>query len=219
MVRVTYFTEVISSWCYWAEPAWAELKVRYCGRVEFDWKIALCDASGLPVSRNQAEWFYRRSGTITRSPVVLNSGWMETGAKEYLVPNVVAEAARELLGPDDDRVRLALMHAAMREGRLVNRWEESIPIAAKAGGLDERKLESRAKSPEIEKRVRESTAEFHKMQATQRPTFLLQSGIGDKAMLSGLWTAEPVAAVIEAMMEDERGYASWAGHFGEPPAS
>lgn len=27
-VRVTYFVEAISSWCHWAEPAWAELQRR-----------------------------------------------------------------------------------------------------------------------------------------------------------------------------------------------
>ena len=40
MAKVTYFLEVISSWCYWAEPAWAELKRKYDGKVQFDWKIA-----------------------------------------------------------------------------------------------------------------------------------------------------------------------------------
>src|SRR5690242_13899448 len=92
-MKVTYYLEVISSWCYWAEPAWAELKQRYAGRVDFGWKLALMDASGLPVSCNQCEWFYRRSGTITRSPFMLNSGWFEPGQKEYLAPNLVAEAA------------------------------------------------------------------------------------------------------------------------------
>ena len=44
MVKVTYYLEVISSWCYWAEPAWADLKKRYEGApVRFDWKIALMD--------------------------------------------------------------------------------------------------------------------------------------------------------------------------------
>jgi len=104
-MKVTYYLEVISSWCYWAEPAWAELKRRYAGRVEFGWKLALMDASGLPVSRNQCEWFYRRSGTITRSPVMLNSGWFEPGQKEYLAPNLVAEAAKDF-GITDDRARL-----------------------------------------------------------------------------------------------------------------
>ena len=43
-VKVVYYLDVMSSWCYWAEPAWAELKQRYAGKpVEFDWKIALLD--------------------------------------------------------------------------------------------------------------------------------------------------------------------------------
>lgn len=218
MIRVTYFTEVISSWCLWAEPAWAELKLRYAGRAEFDWKIALCDASGLPASREQEEWFYRRSGTITRSPIMLKTGWMEPGATEYLPPNLIAEAAKNL-GVTDDRVRLALMHAAMHEGQSVIRWDVSLPIAAKAADLDSSRLEQIARSPEIEKRVRASTAEFHAMKATQRPTFVVENGIGDRAMLSGLWIAAPVASVIDAMLDDERAYASWAAHFGPAPQS
>src|ERR1051325_587802 len=116
-VRVTYYLEVTSSWCYWAEPAWAELRRRYAGQpVEFDWKIALLDAGALPKSRAQAEWFYRRSGSIMRSPFMLNSGWLDPDIKEYLVPNYVAEAAKDL-GVQDDRVRLAIAHAAVREGK------------------------------------------------------------------------------------------------------
>src|SRR5262249_26457079 len=67
-MKITYYLEVTSSWCYWAEPAWAELKQRFVGRVEFDWKIALMPSETFPVSRSQCEWFYRRSGTIMRSP-------------------------------------------------------------------------------------------------------------------------------------------------------
>lgn len=217
MIRVTYFTEAISSWCYWAEPAWAELKRRYAGMVEFDWKIALCDATGLPVSESQEEWFYRRSGTIAGSPFMLKTGWMEAGLKEYLTPNLLAEAAKDFIGMDD-RVRLALMEAAMRQGLPVNRWEVSLPVAAKAADLPPEKLAEHARSPEIEERVRASTVDFHRMQATQRPTFLVQNSIGDRAMLSGIWTAPPVAAVIDAMIADERAYMSWAAHFGNPPA-
>jgi len=35
----------------------AELKQRYAGRVEFGWKLALMDASGLPASRHNASGF------------------------------------------------------------------------------------------------------------------------------------------------------------------
>jgi predicted DsbA family dithiol-disulfide isomerase len=55
-VKITCFLDLTSSWCYWAEPAWAELKRRYAKTsVEFDWQIALLDASGLSKSRSQAE--------------------------------------------------------------------------------------------------------------------------------------------------------------------
>src|SRR5438876_7934642 len=175
-MKVTYYLEVISSWCYWAEPPWAELKQRYAGRVEFGWKIALMDASGLPASRGQCEWFYRRSGTIMRSHFMLNSGWFEPELKEYLAPNLVAEAARDF-GVTDDRVRLAIAAAGLREGRKVGRWEEAAAVAAGAAGLDAAALLKKAKSPEVEARARTTTAEFHALQVTQRPTFLIDNSI------------------------------------------
>ena len=98
-IKITYYLEVISSWCYWAEPAWAELKQRYLHHpVEFSWRIALMDASGLPSSREQCEWFYRRSGLVMRSPFMLNAGWFDAGRSEYLAPNLMAEAAKASLG-------------------------------------------------------------------------------------------------------------------------
>lgn len=217
MVKVTYYLEVISSWCYWAEPAWTELKGRYADApVQFDWKIALMDESGLPVSREQLDWFYRRSGTIVRSSFMLNSGWLELGTKEYLAPNLVAEAAKDL-GAADDRVRLAMAEAAMRDGRKVHTWEACVEIAAKAAGLDPAALTQRARSSEIEARARATTAEFHGLKVSQRPTFLVENGIGDRAVLSGTWTAAPLIAVIDAMLADESAYQSWAAHMGSAP--
>jgi predicted DsbA family dithiol-disulfide isomerase len=217
-MKVTYYLEVISSWCYWAEPAWAELKARFGDGVQFEWKLALMDASGLPTSRNQCDWFYRRSGTLTRSPFMLNSGWYQPELKEYLAPNLVAEAARDF-GVNDDRVRLAIAHAGLREGRKVGLWEESAAVGAAAAGLDPAKLLSHARSSEVEARARASTAEFYAHQVTQRPTFILEDKIGDKAVFSGLATARPLIAAVEAMMSDTAAYASFAAHFGGPPAS
>ena len=134
-VSVVYYLDVTSSWCYWAEPAWAELKERYAAKpVEFNWCIALLDAGALPTSKAQLEWFYRRSGMITRSPFVLNSGWYEAGQKEYFLPNAIAEAAKDF-GVTDDRVRLALANAAVREGQKVLSAKIAIAVAAKAAGL------------------------------------------------------------------------------------
>jgi predicted DsbA family dithiol-disulfide isomerase len=216
-IKITYYLDVVSSWCYWAEPAWVELKRRYANApVEFDWQISLLDETGMSKSRAQCDWFYRRSGTITRSPFALNSGWLDPVLPEYLPPNCVAEAAKDF-GVTDDRVRLALMEAAMREGKKVADWNVSGVVAAKAGGLDEGSLVAKARSPEIEKRVRASTAKFHALQVTQRPTFVLESNIGDRAVFSGCWRAEPLIAAIDSMLADAAAYASWKAHIGDPP--
>ena len=218
-VKVIYYLDVTSSWCYWAEPAWAELKERYAARpVEFGWRIALLDQTALPVSKAQLEWFYRRSGLIVRSPFMLNTGWFEAGQKEYLPPNTVAEAARDF-GVTDDRVRLAIATAALRDGQKVLAAKISAAVGAKAAGLDARKLLAAAQSPEAGKRVRAATAEFHALQVTQRPTFVLTNNIGDRAVFSGLTKAAPVAAAIDAMLEDAAAYASHAAHLGNPPSN
>lgn len=216
MLKVTYYLEVISSWCYWAEPAWAELKQRYAGKAEFGWKIAQMPAEAYPASKNQCDWFYRRSGSIVRSPFMISSGWLEPDIKEYLVPNYVAEAARDF-GVTDDRVRLAIAHAALREGKKVGRWDVAVPIAAGAAGVEAGKLLARAQSPDVKARAQATTAEFLALQVTQRPTFLIENSIGDRAVFSGIAKVEPLAAAIDALLADEAAYESYKAHFGAPP--
>lgn len=214
---ITNYLDVISSWCYWAIPAWQELHTRYGDRVDFRWKIALMDKAALPPTREHTEWYYRRSGLLMRSPFQLNAGWVEPGRAEYLEPNCVAEAAR-VLGVEDDRAWLGLSHAELREGKKIGDWEVAAQIAADATRLDKAQLLERAKSPEIEARVRQSTAEFHALQVTQRPTFVLDSPIGDRAVFSGFAKAAPIAATLDAMLDDIAGYRAHAAHFGEPPS-
>ena len=218
-VTVTYYLEVVSSWCHWAEPAWTDLKVRYAGRVQFEWKIALMNPGDFPVSRAQCEWFYRRSGTIMRSPYMLNSGWLQPELKgAYPAPNLVAEAGREF-GFTDDRLRLALTHAGTRLGRQIGNMDDAIAVAVAATGLEAATLRARAESTGVRARVDASTAEFHAHQITQRPAFVLTDVIGDKAVFSGLVRAEPLAAAIEVMLADSAAYAAHAAHFGSPPAT
>ncbi len=189
-ITVTDYLDVISSWCFWSEPTWAELKRRYEGRVQFHWKIALMDPRGLPTSREQEQWFYRRSGMMMRSPFMLT----------------------------DDRVRVAVSRAALREGRKIGDWDVAAQVGAEAGGIDLGKLLERARSTEIEQRVRASTAEFHMLQVTQRPTFVIDTEIGDRAIFSGVVTLEPLTTTLDSMLHDVAAYAVHKAHFGDPPA-
>jgi predicted DsbA family dithiol-disulfide isomerase len=215
-MKVTYYLEVMSSWCYWSEPTWAELKARYAGRVEFDWKIAFMRQEDFPASREQCDWFYRRSGMIMRSPVMLNSGWMERGESSYAGADLVAEACKDF-GFTDDRIRLALSHASEIEGRKIGRIEEAVDVAANEAGLQPKKLKVRAESAAVRARCDASTAEFFSHRITQRPAYILEDAIGDKAVFSGILKIEPIAATIDAMLSDTAAYAAYAAHFGAPP--
>lgn len=218
-LKITNYLDVISSWCFWAEPMWAELKQRYAGRVEFDWKIALMDETGMPKNRAQLEWYYRRSSMLIRSPYSLSSEWFEPGVAEYLAPNAIAEAAKDL-GIADDTVRVALATAGLREGRKTGQWDIAAEIGAATSGIPKDKLLKRATSREIEDRIRATTAEFHSMQVHQRPTFVIDSSdIGDRAVFAGFARIEPLAAATDAMLEDIAFYEQHASRYGTPPSA
>lgn len=220
-MKVTFYLEVSSSWCYWTEPTWAALKERYAGRVAFDWKIAKMQPADWPVSRAQCEWFYRRSGTVVRSPFMLNAGWFDpVKPGDYPAASYVAEAARDF-GFHGDEIRLALSHAGEREGRKIGQMDVAVKIAVAAGGkkLNAKKLRAAAESEKVAARIESSTQEFFAHQINQRPAFVIEDSIGDKAVFSGLTRIEPLAATIDAMLGDVAAYASYKVHFGGPPAS
>jgi len=215
-LTATNYLDVISSWCFWATPAWEELRVRYRDQVDFNWKIALMDKSGLPPTRAHTEWYYRRSGMLMRSPFMLDTNWVEEGRAEYPEPNCVAEAARDL-GVKDDRAWIALSNAELRQGLKITDWKIATKVVADATGIDQARLLERAQSPEIDARVRKTTADFHALQVTQRPTIVIDSPIGDRAVFSGFAKIAPLAATIDAMLDDIVGYEAHAAHFGSPP--
>ncbi|MEP7070950.1 MAG: DsbA family protein [Verrucomicrobiota bacterium] len=218
-ISATVYLDVVSSWCYWGEATWTELKRRYDGRVAFDWKIALMDPEGLPKSEAQEAWFYRRSGLMNKAAFMLRTDWYEPVLPEYLAPNLVAEAARDL-GVKDDRVRVAISHATLRTGApQIRELAVAAEIAAKASGLEQGSLLARAQLPEVEARVRASTAEWKAMGVSQRPTFVLDTEIGDRAIFSGVVKVEAIAATLDSMLEDAAFYEAYAAHHGGSPES
>jgi len=129
----------------------------------------------------------------------------------------VAVAAKDL-GINDDRVRLALAYAGLREGKRFGEWDIAAEIGARAADVDAKELLERARSPVVEARVRADTADFHLLHVTQRPTFVLDSEIGDRAVFSGFAKLRPLVAALDAMLDDAEAYTAFAAHFGAPPA-
>ena len=217
-MKITYYLEVLSSWCAWVEPTWDTLKARYGDRVQFEWRIALMNPADFPTSREQCDWFYRRSGgTVMKSEFMLDSGWFEASRKGiYHAPNLVAEAGRDF-GFEGDEIRRALAQAALRDGKKVGDMATAVAVAAKAGKIDAKKLGAAAESNSVKARVDASTQEFFAHQVNQRPTFILTDRIGDKAVFSGLVRLEPLTATIDAMLSDTSAYAAHTAHHGPVP--
>jgi len=105
----------------------------------------------------------------------------------------------------DDIVRLALAEATVREGKKVADWNVCVEVATRAVALDASALLAKARSAEIEARVRAATAAFHALQVTQRPTFVLESGIGDRVVFSGVWRPAPLVVAVESLLADAVG--------------
>jgi hypothetical protein len=126
--------------------------------------------------------------------------------EEYLAPNLVAEAAIDFgIGWNDDRVRLAIAEAGLLDGRPTSQLAEAIAAAVAAvPELDDKSLNDRASSAEIEQRIRATTAEFHALQAPQRPTYVLENEIGDRVVFSGIVRPDPLIATIGAMLADAK---------------
>jgi predicted DsbA family dithiol-disulfide isomerase len=107
----------------------------------------------------------------------------------------------------------------LREGKQFAEWEVAAEIGARAGNVDAKKLLERARSTVVETRVRADPADFHLLQVTQRPTFVLDSEIGDRAVFSGFAKLPPLVTALDAMLDDTQAYTSFTAHFGAPPAS
>lgn len=215
MLKVTYYLDIVSSWCYYSESTWTLLKDRFGDLATFDWQIALIPEGGLPDSREEEEWYYRRSGTMVAWPTMLNGGWWEPEIEEYIAPNAVAEAAKNF-GFHGDEVRLALTRAALEDGQKVGQWRIASEVAAPIVGISPEKIRNTARSDDVLKRIQTSTRTFFGHQITQRPAYVISDEIDDRAVFSGLIKPEPLIAAMESMLADCRAYRSWKAHFGEP---
>lgn len=51
MINVTYYLDIVSSWCFYSESTWTRLKERYHGLATFDRRISLIPEDGIPKSR------------------------------------------------------------------------------------------------------------------------------------------------------------------------
>jgi predicted DsbA family dithiol-disulfide isomerase len=214
--KIIYYTDVLSSWCAFAEEPLAKVRARFGADLDYEWRVALLrDGAPLGYDQEMLGWYYKRSKSM--SGVLLNVAWLESKSDATRWPNVAAEAARSL-GKTDDTVRLALAKAGMIDGQHVQHREITERIAAAASGLGAARLQKAMDDPAVAERILATTAEFRALPCTVVPTFLITNEIGDVNMLSGTFRYEPLAACVEQMIADAKAYARYTAA-NPPPAS
>ena len=113
---------------------------------------------------------------------------------------------------------------ALRQSYL-DAWRAVLPHAAGAAAtlvLRDYHVDNLLHLPQragVAARVKKSSAEFDALQINQRPAFLIENAIGDRAVFSGIVRIEPIATAIEALLADQAAYDSWKAHIGGPPSN
>jgi predicted DsbA family dithiol-disulfide isomerase len=181
----------------------AAIDKRYGSRVPVVRKIALInDGKPMDAGLEQEKWYYDRCDFATGRR--FNHNWIEKSGQTTWVPNAVIQAAENL--GHGDPVREILKQEGLMAGKPILRLEVAIELAAKASGISEADLASAVRDQKTAETLQAGIAEFGRLPANQRPTFLIQSTIEDTALLSGIYRPEPVFAAIDAMISDEDAY-------------
>jgi len=181
----------------------AAIDKRYGSRVPIIRKIALInDGKPMDAGLEQEKWYYDRCDFVTGRR--FNHNWIEKSGQTTWVPNAVIQAAENL--GHGDPVREILKKEGLMAGKPILRLEVAIELAAKASGISEAELASAVRDQKTAETLQAGIAEFGRLPADQRPTFLIQSTIEDTALLSGIYRPEPVFAAIDAMISDEDAY-------------
>lgn len=201
-VEIIYYVDVLSSWCYVADRAIERIESKYGEAVRLDWRIAqLNDFGPLPYTREALVWYYARTAKMTG--VQLNAAWHDSAETTTRYANAAAEAARAL-GAGDSRVRRALSHAALVDGKPLGRREIAVEEAARASGYPARQLAEVMESPQVAQRIVQTTKEFEDLALPQRPSFVMRNTSGDLAVFSGLYTFESLDGAIGEMLHASR---------------
>jgi predicted DsbA family dithiol-disulfide isomerase len=211
-MQLTYFYDVCSMWCALGDEVLARIRAQYGARVPITRKIALInDGKPMDAGPEQELWFYDRCEVATGRR--FDHRWIEKSGQTTWLPNRLIHIADKLgKGPE---VLEALKNEGLNKGRFILRPEVALGVAVVASGVERVKFESHLDDPITIEEIRETTAEFSRLQLNQRPTFMIRSAIDDTAIFSGLYRVEPILSALAAMIADEDAYERFAS--SHPP--
>jgi 2-hydroxychromene-2-carboxylate isomerase len=203
MIKMVHYFYTLSSWSLVAEDAVQEVRDRFGDQIEYDWRVAITDYGGAgPYPRAKLQFFYDRLERATGKHI--NLDWWREGY-DWLVPDRVIAAAR-LLGATGNETRLAIARAGLVDGLSITEIDVAIEVAYRASGIDPRDLRIMLDDPQTMLYLFERSREFEQSGVAVRPAIVMTNDLGDRAVLSGIWNAEPILTAAQALLTDEMSY-------------
>ncbi|HEV7178305.1 MAG TPA: hypothetical protein VGN11_00425 [Candidatus Baltobacteraceae bacterium] len=207
-MRAVVFLDVLSHWCLASVPAVAALIESGAG-VEII-LAPLGDGAPLGMRADFEAWCYTR-GTRAYG-MELRSDWYEGPESTTWHANAAVLAGAKL-GGDLWRIACAVMSEAMQGGAMFGRAETVNAFVAELGGVEPDAIAQLAQSDGVAAELRAGNRRLAKAGGDERPTFRLENGNGDFALLKGLWQRDAALACAVALAGDEAAYAA----AGAPP--
>ena len=183
-LRLVWYTDPHSIWCWGFEPALRRIETLYAGRVDVEVRMGGLFEDFTPMR----EYWTRMSGGRWRESVAafmtavagqhrmpMNAGAIAAGADDFLStwPACIAAKAAEMQGRDGGwRYLRGLREAFLLEGRPIHRRDVQLAIASELG-LDAAKFAGALDDGTAERAFRADLAECRERGIQGFPTFLI----------------------------------------------
>src|SRR5579863_1495377 len=151
------------------------------------------------------QWYLKR-GSLAYGRE-FRADWYEGPQGGTWFANAVALVGTEMSG-EAMRTMHAMMSAALEQGAKAGRADVCFELMGKYLGIPASDVAARVNDPATAARLEAGNHRLAALGADERPTFLLESEIGDRALLKGMWQEDAVAGVAMALLHDERSYAA-----------
>jgi protein-disulfide isomerase-like protein with CxxC motif len=211
-MQITAFIDVLSHWCLAATPALEALSATLADDLELEIVIApLADGAPIGFDPEAERWYYRR-GTLAYG-TTLTSAWYESREVRTWFANQAVAAAIQL-GADPVPLVRRTMGEAMVSGAPLGRESEAVRVVSEIAGLSEANVREQMSRPSLTEALLAGNARLAEIGCGERPSWHLRSATGDFAILQGVWQAEAILPLAQALLADERAYQK----AGPPPA-
>ena len=207
-MRATVFIDVLSHWCLAAVPA-----IRVLTELTPNVEIVLAPIKGnapAGYTNEMMRWWLERGALAYGRK--LRADWCEGPQTTSWFANAIASIGGEENG-EPLRAAHAVMSGALEQGLKLGRADECFEFMARYLKTNASEIGKRVADPALAAKLDGGNRRLREAGADERPTFLLEGEIGDRALLKGLWQKELVAAAGLAILHDERAYTT----AGPPP--